>query len=47
MPYIDPDAFNDCALCVDECPVNAIFIEDELPEQWQKCVQINADRYSQ
>ncbi len=30
MLYIDPDACIDCALCVDECPVNAIFIDDEL-----------------
>ncbi len=47
MLYIDPDACIDCALCVDECPVNAIFIDDELRERWQKYVQINADWYSQ
>ena len=25
------------------CPVDACFAEDELPDQWQKFTQINAD----
>ena len=29
---IHPDECIDCALCEPECPVNAIFSEDELPE---------------
>ncbi len=34
MLYIDPDTCIDCGLCVDECPVKAIFPDDELPEKW-------------
>ncbi len=29
---IDPDICIDCDLCVPECPVDAIFSEDDLPE---------------
>ena len=28
---IDPDECIDCTLCVAECPVEAIFAEDDLP----------------
>ncbi|MCA9520674.1 MAG: ferredoxin family protein [Myxococcales bacterium] len=43
--YIDPDECIDCSACEPECPVEAIFAEDEVPEQWQKYTQINADRF--
>ena len=43
--YIDPDTCIDCGLCVDECPVQAIFPEEDLPEEWTKYIQINADWY--
>ena len=42
MLYIDPDRCIDCSLCVDECPVLAIFPEDELPDEWHKYIEINA-----
>ena len=32
---INPDECIDCALCEPECPVDAIFSEDELPEDQQ------------
>ena len=32
--YIHPDECIDCEACVPECPVEAIFHEDNLPEQW-------------
>jgi ferredoxin len=44
--YIDPDTCIDCGLCVDECPVQAIFPEEDLPEAWQKYIQINIDYYA-
>lgn len=28
---IDPDECIDCAVCIPECPVNAIFAEEDLP----------------
>ena len=33
MLYIDPDTCIDCGLCVDECPVQAIYPEEDLPEE--------------
>ncbi len=45
MLYIDPDTCIDCGLCVDECPVKAIFPEDELPAEWKKFIEINAQYY--
>ena len=41
--YIDPDTCIDCGLCVDERPVQAIFPKDDLPKEWSKYIQINAD----
>ena len=45
MLYIDPETCIDCGLCGDECPVQAIFPEEDLPEEWNKYIQINADWY--
>tara|TARA_B100001013_G_C24398651_1_gene359054 strand:+ start:263 stop:532 length:270 start_codon:yes stop_codon:yes gene_type:complete len=41
MLYIDPDECIDCGVCVDECPVMAIFPEEDLPEEWQSFIDIN------
>ena len=43
--FIDPDNCIDCGLCEPECPVDAIFMGDEVPEQWSKYIQINTDFY--
>jgi len=32
MLVIDPDECIDCTLCVPECPVEAIFAEDDVPD---------------
>ena len=40
---IDPEECIDCTLCVPECPINAIYAEDDLPEDMQKYVQLNAE----
>jgi ferredoxin--NADP+ reductase len=47
MLYIDPDTCIDCGLCVDECPVQAIFPEEDLPEEWHKYIQINTDYFEE
>ena len=43
--YIDPDECIDCDACVEACPVDACFAEDQLPDEWQKYTEINADYY--
>ena len=45
--YINPADCIDCTLCVDACPVTAIFAEEDLPDEWAEYKQINADYYSQ
>jgi ferredoxin len=40
---IDPDECIDCNLCVAECPVEAIFAEDDLPDDQQHYKAINAE----
>jgi ferredoxin len=40
---IDPDECIDCALCVPECPIDAIFDEVDLPEDQLNFVIINAE----
>jgi ferredoxin len=45
MLYIDPEECIDCDACVEACPVDACFAEDQLPQEWQQYAQINADYY--
>lgn len=40
---IDPDECIDCTLCEPECPVEAIYSEDELPPGQEQFLQINAE----
>jgi ferredoxin len=40
---IDPNECIDCNLCIPECPVNAIFAEDDLPADQKAFLQLNAD----
>ena len=40
---IDPDECIDCAVCVPECPVNAIYAEEDVPETQQAFININAE----
>lgn len=42
MLVIDPDECIDCGVCVDECPVTAIFPEEEVPEKWESYTELNA-----
>jgi ferredoxin len=42
MLYIDPDECIDCGACEPECPVEAIFAEEDLPEEWNEYIEINA-----
>ena len=40
---IDPVECIDCTLCVDECPVGAIFAEDDVPAGQEGFLAINAE----
>ncbi len=40
---IDPDECIDCTLCEPECPANAIFAEEDVPEDQQEFIAINAE----
>ena len=44
MLYIDPDECIDCGACVPECPVEAIFHEDDVPDLWVKYIALNASK---
>ena len=43
--YINPDQCIDCAACELACPVEAIFHEADLPEEWQQYIEVNARFY--
>ena len=43
MLVIHPDECIDCALCEPECPVDAIFADDEVPEDQVPFVELNAE----
>jgi ferredoxin len=43
---IDPEVCIDCAVCVPECPVNAIVADTDVPKDQQRYIELNA-RYAQ
>ncbi len=43
MLVIDPDECIDCAVCIPECPVNAIYAEEDLPADQQAFTKLNAE----
>lgn len=40
---IDPEECIDCTLCVAECPIEAIYAEDDVPEDQVKFIALNAE----
>jgi len=46
MLYIHPDECVDCGACEPVCPVNAIFLVDDLPAQWTDYHRINAEFFA-
>jgi len=40
---IDPEECIDCTLCEPECPAEAIYPEDDLPEGQEKFIELNAE----
>ena len=40
--YIDPEECIDCGVCEPECPVEAIYAEEDLPPELEHFTEINA-----
>jgi ferredoxin len=40
---IDPDECIDCAVCIPECPVNAIYAEEDVPEDQRQFIKLNVE----
>ena len=43
MYYINPDECIECGACEPECPVNAIFHESAVPDEWKNFIQRNRE----
>lgn len=39
---IDPDECIDCAVCIPECPVNAIYAGEDTPDAFHAFLELNA-----
>src|SRR5574341_2433102 len=46
MLYIHPDECIDCGACEPECPVTAIFPEEDVPPQWKSFIALNRDVFA-
>ncbi len=40
---IDPEECIDCSLCEPECPIDAIFAEEDLPDDQQQFLELNRE----
>ena len=45
--YIHPDECVDCGACEPVCPVEAIFYEDDVPDEWTEYNKANADFFAE
>ncbi|MGH8909876.1 MAG: ferredoxin [Egibacteraceae bacterium] len=45
MLYIHPDECVDCGACEPACPVEAIFYEDDVPDEWKLFTPVNAEYF--
>jgi len=41
--FIDPDECIDCAVCIPECPVSAIYAEEDVPADQLQFIQLNLE----
>lgn len=46
MLVIDPETCIDCQLCVPECPIHAIYEDEELPEAYKEWAGRNKELYA-
>ena len=45
--FIDPETCIECGVCEPECPVEAIYFDEDVPEEWEHYIQINAEYFEQ
>ena len=45
--YIHPDECVDCGACEPVCPVEAIYYEDDLPDEWQDYYKANMEFFDE
>lgn len=45
--YIQPDECVDCGACEPVCPVEAIYYEDDLPDQWSEYYRANVEFFDE
>ncbi len=45
--YIHPEKCIDCEACVPHCPVDAIYLDENVPDRWQSDIALNAQRAPQ
>jgi NAD-dependent dihydropyrimidine dehydrogenase PreA subunit len=46
MLYIHPDECTECGACEPVCPIEAIFYEDDTPQQWRQFNAVNAEFFA-
>jgi ferredoxin len=47
MLYIHPDECVDCGACEPVCPVEAIYYEDDVPDEWRDYTVANAEFFAE
>lgn len=47
MMYINADECVDCGACEPVCPVEAIYYEDDVPEQWEEYKEHNVTFFNE
>lgn len=43
MLFIHPEECTDCGACLPECPVEAIYYQDDVPAPWKEYIALNAE----
>lgn len=47
MLFIDPEECICCSACIPECPVEAIYEEEDVPEKWHDYIELNREMAGQ
>lgn len=47
MLYIDPESCIDCGACLGVCPTQAIFLDENVPEEWRSFIELNREMAAQ